>query len=155
MSAVHRRGPARIAANLTPMIDVTFLLIVFFVLVSQIVEVESVPLSLPELADPATAPMGEERRTVINVVPTSGGRAEAYRLGARSFAATPEGAAQLARELGALFAADPTLRVNLRADRGTRYEFVRPALRAVSEAAALSGHEGMRPTVQLVVLREE
>ena len=32
--------PEPIAANLTPMIDVVFLLIVFFVPVSQIVEVE-------------------------------------------------------------------------------------------------------------------
>jgi biopolymer transport protein ExbD len=42
VSLIYRRGPAQISANLTPMIDVTFLLIVFFVLVSQIVEVENV-----------------------------------------------------------------------------------------------------------------
>ena len=47
MSSVFKRGNAKIEANLTPMIDVTFLLIVFFVLVSQIVEVENVPMSLP------------------------------------------------------------------------------------------------------------
>ena len=46
------RGPALrdrppVAANLTPMIDVTFLLIVFFVVVSQIVEVENVEMELP------------------------------------------------------------------------------------------------------------
>ena len=54
MSRAFRRGRTDVQANLTPMIDVTFLLIVFFVLVSQIVEVENVDLLLPELEDPAT-----------------------------------------------------------------------------------------------------
>ena len=44
MSTVYRRGPAAIEANLTPMIDMTFLLIVFFVLVSQISELEVVEM---------------------------------------------------------------------------------------------------------------
>ena len=38
-----------INANMTPMIDVTFLLIVFFVAVSQIVDRDLVPLDLPSL----------------------------------------------------------------------------------------------------------
>ena len=53
MSRIHKRGTAELHANLTPMIDVTFLLIVFFVLVSQIVEVENVELKLPELEETA------------------------------------------------------------------------------------------------------
>ena len=85
MSKIHRRGPAELHANLTPMIDVTFLLIVFFVLVSQIVEVESVPMSLPEPLEPLTERLGEEPRAMINVVPAAGGAAAAYRLGTRSF----------------------------------------------------------------------
>ncbi len=47
MSAVFKRGNAEVRANLTPMIDVTFLLIVVFVLVSEIVEAESVEMKLP------------------------------------------------------------------------------------------------------------
>ena len=41
MSAVFKRGRAEVHANLTSLIDVTFLLIVFFVLVSQIVDAEN------------------------------------------------------------------------------------------------------------------
>ena len=68
MSALkHQRPP--IHANLTPMIDVTFLLIIFFVLVSQIVEVENVDLGLPSPEDPASQLAGEQQRVVINVVP--------------------------------------------------------------------------------------
>ncbi len=64
MSKIHKRGTVGVHANLTPMIDVTFLLIVFFVLVSQIVEVENVELRLPELGDPVTELPGEEQRSV-------------------------------------------------------------------------------------------
>ena len=56
VSKIHKRGTAELHANLTPMIDVVFLLIVFFVLVSQIVEVENVEMRLPELVEPATQP---------------------------------------------------------------------------------------------------
>ena len=47
MSAIYKRQNAELSANLTPMIDVTFLLIIFFVVVSQIVEVENAELDLP------------------------------------------------------------------------------------------------------------
>ena len=54
MSALTRQERGQVQANLTPMIDVTFLLIVFFVLVSQIVEVENVDLNLPAPREPAS-----------------------------------------------------------------------------------------------------
>ena len=49
MSVVSRLGvgrPVKTGANLTPMIDMTFLLVVFFILVSRITSVEQVPLLL-------------------------------------------------------------------------------------------------------------
>ena len=69
MSAIHRKGLARIEANLTPMIDMTFLLIVFFVLVSRIVDLESADMDLPHPRDPASEPASEENRAVLNVMP--------------------------------------------------------------------------------------
>ena len=42
MTRAFARGPASIEANLTPMIDIVFLLVVFFVLVSQIVDLDTV-----------------------------------------------------------------------------------------------------------------
>ena len=52
MSVLFKQDRGQVQANLTPMIDVTFLLIVFFVLVSQIVEVENVDLDLPTPREP-------------------------------------------------------------------------------------------------------
>lgn len=158
MSAIHQRGPAEVRANLTPMIDVTFLLIVFFVLVSQIVEVENVKMILPELDEPATERFGDEQRAVINVVPDRDGKARSYRLGTREYPAGDEGAERLTGHLAGLLRANPNLAINLRADRGTHYEWVQPMLRAVAAAATdAAPSDGRRasPRVNLVVLREE
>jgi biopolymer transport protein ExbD len=155
MPRIHKRGPADLQANLTPMIDVTFLLIVFFVLVSQIVEVENVEMTLPELEEPATELPGEEQRAVINVVPGPAGRASEYRLGGNAFAPDPDGIERLTGHLAGLLDAAPSLRVNLRADQHTEYEWVQPVLAAVTAAAArLEGRRAV-PRVNLVVVREE
>jgi biopolymer transport protein ExbD len=155
MSTIHRRGPAEIHANLTPMIDVTFLLIVFFVLVSQIVEVENVEMRLPELADPATDRPGDELRSVINVVPGFEGVATEVRVGSATFPAGEAGLEALTSHLAGLLTANPALRVNLRADQATRYEWVQPVLQAVSAASARVEGGGVKPRVQLVVVRED
>jgi len=156
MSAVYKRGNAVLSANLTPMIDVTFLLIVFFVLVSQIVEVESVDMELPQPTDPLTEKFGEEQRAVINIVPRhETGQIEGYRLGTRTYPPGPEGIEALTAQLAALLEANPALSVNLRADRDTHYQFVEPALQAVANAAARVPNAEVRGKVNLVVIRDE
>lgn len=151
---VHHRGPARVEANLTPMIDVTFLLIVFFVLVSRIVDVEHVDLELPRPDDPASAPLGDESRVVINIVPGASGTAEAYRLGSREFPPNEAGLEQLTARLAEALASSPSTQVNLRADQGTHYEWINPVIDAVPEAARASGRPNLTPRLNLVVVRE-
>ena len=146
--------PEPIAANLTPMIDVVFLLIVFFVLVSQIVEVENADLDLPRPQDPASVGPGEQARIVINVLPGSGGDVSGYRVGTRRYVARTAGlpapAAGRAPEVRPKTAAggDPP-----RA-RPTRHQGVEPVFEAVSAAARLSGREDVHGRVNLVVVRE-
>ncbi|MHC4992196.1 MAG: ExbD/TolR family protein [Planctomycetota bacterium] len=152
---IFHRGSADIEANLTPMIDVTFLLIVFFVLVSQIVEVENVALTLPEPIDPLTQRQGDEQRTVINIVPESGGGVQGYRMGKRLYPAGERGLASLTAQLATLFAANPQTGVNLRADRGTHYEHVEPVLQAISVAAGQVDEVEIAARVNLVVVREQ
>ncbi|MFK7961707.1 MAG: ExbD/TolR family protein [Phycisphaerales bacterium] len=148
-----RRGPVRVHANLTPMIDVTFLLIVFFVLVSQIVETEHVDMDLPVLIDPSTEPPGEDARAVVNVVPGIGGDVLAYRLGSTRYPADDAGRAALTAALATRIAGNPQLRLNLRADRDSHYELVRPVLEAVAEATRRV--PGAAPRVHLVVIPED
>jgi len=153
MSRGYRRGPTTTRANLTPMIDVTFLLIVFFVLVSQIVEVENVAMRLPEPEDPASSKMSDATRAVINLVPAGDGSVVSYRLGQSTFDAGADGREAMRQSLTGLYSINRTLQVNLRADRATRYDEIEPVLQLVSDAAASVG-EDVVPRINLVVLGE-
>jgi len=51
---------------MTPMIDVSFLLIVFFMLVNRIMSEEAVEMILPRPEEPQVVSVGEEPRVVIN-----------------------------------------------------------------------------------------
>lgn len=155
MSAIYKRGPADVQANLTPMIDVTFLLIVFFVLVSQIVEVEHVDMQLPQPPDAPTASQGDEQRVVINIVPGEGDAIAGYRVGTRQFAASDRGVSQLQQRLTTLYAANESLQINLRADRETQYRWIDPVMNAITNAAQQAGRSDVPAKVNLVVLREE
>lgn len=141
-------------ANLTPMIDVTFLLIVFFVLVSQIVEVENVPMELPAPVDPPTEHAGDEQRVVINVIPGPDGRADGWRFGSIVHTPDADGLAQITARLSDAFSANPHVQVNLRADRRTRYEDVEPVMRAVGDAARTAVGGPYDARLNVVVLRE-
>ncbi len=153
MRRARRRSKADITANLTSLIDVTFLLIIFFVLVTRISEDEIVQLDLPRPHSPATMLPGPEQLIVVNVVPdpAKGGGAHAYRVGNKSYAPDGEGLNALTQHVASLYRAHPDLRVSMRADRNTRYEAVEPALDAIGKAARQAGQT---PRVNLVVLRE-
>lgn len=159
MSAIYKRGRAVMNANLTPMIDVIFLLIVFFVLVSRIIDVENVEMSLPQPEHAVTTPVGREHRVVINVLKASHGEIAGYRVGAREYAPTPESVQRMVDQLVALYRENPRINVNLRADRATHFEWVEPAMQAITLATArLTAEQGegtVRPRVNLVVINED
>ncbi len=151
---------ARVEANLTPMIDVSFLLIVFFVLVSRIGEVERAPLELPEVRAGAAEQGREEARVVLSVLPGIDGKARGYRLDLDEFPADPDGLVMLTEALSALYRGNPALAVNLRADQSTHYEWISPCFRAATTAATLAANaadapaEGIVPRMNLVVTSE-
>ena len=56
-SKVYQRGAAGVEANMTPMIDVVFLLIIFFMLTTTFITVESgLPVDLPQAQTAVTSP---------------------------------------------------------------------------------------------------
>jgi biopolymer transport protein ExbD len=154
MSVAFKRGNAEVRANLTPMIDVTFLLIVFFVLVSEIVEAENVDMNLPEPIQPLTEPAGDEQRVVINIVPDLRGGAREYRVGARRFATDAEGREAMIEHLRQRYEANPALAVSLRADQQTHYQWVQPAMQAVVDAAGRVESVAVSPQLNLVVIND-
>jgi len=66
-SQVHQRGPAKAEMNMTPLIDVTFQLIVFFLLVSNIASKQVIEMVVPDLEEPKTFELGEGDRIIVNV----------------------------------------------------------------------------------------
>ena len=142
----NRHSNAEIEANLTPMIDVSFLLIVFFALVSGIASREQAKMSLSRVREGVAARPDDDARWVLNVLPASDGASAGYALNGEVYAVDADGAERLAEG----YRANPRLEVNLRADRATHYRFVEPAMRAATTAARLAGG-GALPRLNLVV----
>jgi biopolymer transport protein ExbD len=151
-SRVHQRGPASFEANMTPLIDMAFLLIVFFVLVSQVTGAEFVEMALPKPSSNAARRPGDADRIVLNVIPAKDGGAAAYRVGKREFAPDAAGLQQLVATMAQAMKANPGIEVNVRADRSTAYSWVRPAMDAVADALATSGIDRSRARVKLMVM---
>lgn len=148
-SVGHRRAGASVRANMTPMIDVVFLLIIFFMLVAQISRQRVIEVDLPRIENAVSTGIKGESGTVINVVPpdrvaTYGGD---YRLGSVAYDDTPDGLRHLATAIRDAARANPDVLVLVRAARTEPYERVYPVIRAVRDAGVAR--------VSLVTIREQ
>ena len=125
------------AVDLTPMIDIVFNLIIFFMIVSELsnLDVEQLRLPFADEAEPAAAAAQEDRVLQVNVLASG-----VAKVRGRSYDTRPEdGRSPRLAWLGDLMQAeaagtplDPdgasTLRVNVRADRDARFEHVQRVL---------------------------
>ena len=148
----RKHAPTQVESNLTSMIDVVFLLIVFFVLVSQVVSREAEPLDLPEVPDAAAAVAGEESRLVVNVlsdVDQPGVGLRAMVLG-QPFTIDAEGCQLLTKRVAVDLEQHPDLAIHLRADREVHFEWIQPILDALRSASARV--DGAEAKVHLVLL---
>ncbi|MBL1216949.1 MAG: hypothetical protein D8M59_05575 [Planctomycetes bacterium] len=155
VSAARERVRNPISVNLTPMIDVTFLLIVFFILVTQFTNVQvAEEVRLPKPNEPATAvPEDQMRRLVVNVIPGTVPTGESYaiqslRYGLKEYPPTGDGVRALAADLaadsglasdrgGASSDDNPRsdgVQVDLRADRTVAYGRLFPVLQGIMSA---------------------
>ena len=126
-------------SSLTPLVDVTFLLIVFFVVVAHISSSERIAMPLAQINNAETAPDKLQRRLVINIIPealrpTIGGD---YLVGMRKFGTSDQDMASLRDMLLAREASQPGAAAVIRAARTESYDRVHPILEAC-RAAGLS-----------------
>ena len=126
MTRRRKRSLDEVSFQLTPMIDMTFLLLIFFMVTQKITEQElSVPVMLP-VALTAASPERTER-DVINL-----DGAGNYYIGDR--AATTE---EVLAHLRVKFRDFPPLQIYLRADKGTPTKKIREFVEMATEVGAI------------------
>ncbi|MFP4222595.1 MAG: ExbD/TolR family protein [Phycisphaeraceae bacterium] len=144
------RAPASVRMNITPLIDVVFLLIVFFMLASSIASEQRVEMVVPELDDPQTRQFEDVEPLMVNVVPVAPedrsenplsipGEAHEIRVGTLGRFA-PDDLAGVTAALRAELRRHPEREVHLRADAAVWYDRVQPVLEAIREAGADKVH---------------
>ncbi len=127
------RPRASLTFNMAPMIDVVFLLIIFFVLVSTFASAENIPMELPHPDHSQALNLKLTDRAIINVQLLDPEAPEtspvAYSLGPNR----PESAASIAERLRWHKRVVPEVKVIIRADRRVRYGDVREMMEIVAE----------------------
>lgn len=124
---VRRRHTEDIGFQIAPMIDITWILIIFFMVTTQLVENDfDVPVDLP-IASAAVVPKDMAGRVIVNV--DAGGN---YYLGNE-----PVDLAGLTNHLKRRMIEFPPLKVYLRADAKTAAMKTKEFYRACAEAGAI------------------
>ena len=119
-------------ANMTPMIDVVFLLIIFFMLVAQLSRERTLELDLPSFDQRQSIPITSDSQLVINVAPDDD--LTPWRIAHLAFSDNAQGRRRLAEVLQHARRRQPDLQVLIRADRVEHYDRVHPLMEAVAEA---------------------
>lgn len=119
--------------NLTPLVDITFQLIVFFMVVSQVVTAEREPMQLPSPADSQAKQKTQADRIVINLFADEAGQLGKIKVNAQPISDLPALVDMMLR-LGPVARAKGTS-VILRADKTIRYDQIEPVLKALSNAS--------------------
>ncbi len=120
--------------NMTSMVDIVFLLIIFFVLVSQFISADNISVELPNPDSSLARAVELPERVVLNCQYAGAdiaGRAKVrYLLGPIAV----DNAKELQARLVAVKQERPDVQVILRADRRLSYKSVREAMQAIALA---------------------
>jgi biopolymer transport protein ExbD len=126
MKVPRRLTGSRVGINMTPMIDVVFLLVIFFLVSSHLVRQETqIELALPVASSGEDDPMSNQPRVTVNV------RAD----GTLLLSGRPVSPAVLTSRLAALRAGEgDQLEVRVRTGRSQPYASVEPVMMACTQA---------------------
>lgn len=130
MRLTRSRRRHGLAIGLTPLIDVVFILLLFFMLASSLADWRVLEVVMPEARPQATPPPSSTVRNLVVVAVAADGA-----LSIDDEAVTPE---SLAQRLTARAAADPTLRVHVRPVEAAPMQAVVSALEAAGQSGAAS-----------------
>ncbi|WP_432797566.1 ExbD/TolR family protein [Poriferisphaera sp. WC338] len=144
-SRIHKRGPATPRMNLTPLIDIVFLLVIFFMLVNTMASKQTVKMLVPELEDPQTHQLAELDRIVISVAPVQASDRDRFKPleleGNVRFVQVgpfqkfePTELQEIAEAVKSLAEQFPKAPVMLRADAAIYFDEVQPIMNAITAA---------------------
>jgi biopolymer transport protein ExbD len=133
MATIRNRWRRRegVSINMTPMIDVVFLLIIFFMLVSNFATAENVLLELPHPYKSQAKKVKLTDRVILNCQFATDGAS--YRIGPNPSEPLERVAARLAAAKAAADAQGRELIVVIRADRRLAFADVRAAIQVVAD----------------------
>jgi biopolymer transport protein ExbD len=124
---IIRRPDEELAFQLTPMIDMTFLLLIFFMVTTKISKEQiKQEIKLP-VASNASIPPEASNRDVISIDDQ----------GRYFIAQTPADKKQLANHLKQRFESTPPLRLYIRADKNTPGKQIKEVMKMAADAGAL------------------
>ncbi len=124
---LRRKDKEEVAIDMSPMIDMVFLLLIFFIVASAVIKVEKVEIEIPS-AIYAKVPEDETGRYQITVNVDGD-----LFVGLASEEVTIE---QVIEKVGAELELDPELRILIRADRNVKYSTTEEIMEACAEAGA-------------------
>jgi biopolymer transport protein ExbD len=110
------------------MIDVTFLLITFFMLASHFASAEKIDVDLPQPDNNQSVDRRFKEKVIVNILYTGTESAPSIRLGPMALASPWE----LAEKLNDIAGKNPRIEVILRADRRLSYGHVREVMQLVA-----------------------
>lgn len=123
------RTPPPMRFNATPMVDVIFMLTIFFMLVTRFSSAEQIPMELPKPVKSQAKIIRMPQRVVINCRMAGPGDPTAvYSVGPNR----PESLGVISDRLAVLKQASPGLKVIVRADRRLMYADVRALMRVIA-----------------------
>jgi len=124
---IRRRAVDDVGMQIAPMVDITWIMIIFFMVTNEIAENEyDVPVNLP-LASAAVVPEDQAGRVIVNLDQSGN-----YYLGSE-----PLGLPELTSQLKRRMIEFPPLKVYLRADANTAALRTKEFYRACAEAGAI------------------
>ncbi len=130
------RSAGDIRLNLTALVDVTVLLLTFFMVVNQFASAERVEMQLPQPQHSLAADKRVAEPVVINILDRGKDQPPGYQIGP-----IPVGSiAELSKRLAAEKRQTPQLEVVLRADRRLNYGRVREVMELLGEHAISRFH---------------
>lgn len=138
----RRDGANDVQFNLTPMIDIIFQLIIFFMLLSQFAGIENTPVELPALTHGKPEIIKPEDKVAVTVKYTSPGEPPAYQVGPVEVASIE----QLSAKLAQVKAFSPNVQMVLRADKRLAYKDIQNVMR-------IAGQHGLN-AIQISVAME-